>query len=140
MCFSIFKNGISGHSHQIKVENHEKLIFKTLKWEEAIVIFGFFRLFLINMESFRVQCFVPQFPEEFKDSWLDKSLGTFYERLKKYGTKNIKKVINLLSEYINIIHIWKEQRTSFPLQKTRSDLNDYKKRYKVPKIINIWLF
>ena len=107
---------------------------KTLEWEEAIVIFGFFRFFLINMESFRVQCFVPQFSEAFKDSRLDKSLGTFYESLKKYGAKNIKKVINLLSVYINIIHIWKEKRTSFPLQKTRSDLNDYIKRYKSAKV------
>ena len=67
------------------------------------MIFGFFRLFLINMESFRVQCFGPPFPEVFKDSRLIKSLGTFYESLKKYGAKNVKKVIDLHSEYFSII-------------------------------------
>ena len=78
---------------------------KTLKREEAIVIFGFFRLFLINMESFRVQCFGPPFPEAFKDSRLKKSLSTFYESLKKYGAKNIKKVIDLHSEYEELLYI-----------------------------------
>ena len=78
---------------------------KTLKLEEAIVIFGFFRLFLINIESFRVQCFGPPFPEAFKDSRLKKSLSTFYESLKKYGAKNIKKVIDLHSEHVSIIHM-----------------------------------
>ena len=57
------------------------------------------------MESFRVQCFVPPFLEAFKDSRLDKSWSTFYESLKKYDAKIIKKVIDLLSEYFNIIHM-----------------------------------
>ena len=104
---------------------------KTLNREEAIVIFGFFRLFLINMESFRVQCFGPPFPEVFKDSRLNKSLGTFYESLKKYGTKNIKKVINLLSEYQYYTYLKRaKNKLSIPLQKTRNDLNDYKKDIK----------
>ena len=68
------------------------------------------------MESFRFQCFVPPFPEAFKNSRLDKSWRTFYESLKKYDAKNIKIVIDLLSEYDNIIHQLKEEKTSFPLQ------------------------
>ena len=50
-------------------------------------------------------CFGPPFPEAFKDSRLNKSFGTFYESLKKYGAKNIKKVIDLYSEYVGIIHM-----------------------------------
>ena len=73
---------------------------KTLKWEEAIVIFGFFRLFLINMESFRVQCFVPQFPKAFKDSWLDKSLGTFYGSLKKYRRPTLCHIEKVISTWM----------------------------------------
>ena len=61
------------------------------------------------MESFRVQCFGPPFPEAFKDSWLKKSLSTFYESLKEYGAKNIKKVIDLHSKYVITCEKKKEQ-------------------------------
>ena len=73
------------------------------------MIFGFFRLFLINIESFRVQCFGPPFPEVFKDSRLNKSLGTFYESLKKYGAKNIKKVIDL-HRSMSILYICEKRK------------------------------
>ena len=54
------------------------------------------------------------FPEALKDSWLDKSLGTFYESLKKYGTKNIKKVINLLYQYYTYL---KRAKNKLPITK-----------------------
>ena len=105
MGFSIFEDEILGHSHLIKVENHEKLI-ENIEMRGSDCDFWIFQAFSDKYpKSFRVQSFVPPFPEAFKDSRLKKSLSTFYESLKKYGAKNIKKVIDLHSEYVSIIHI-----------------------------------
>ena len=72
-------------------------------------------------------------------SWTN-NVSTFYKSSQKYVSKNIKKVIDLLSIRINVIHQWKEERTGFSLQKTRSELSEHKKSYEIAKFVNIWLF
>ena len=62
MCFSIFENGISGHSHLLKVENHEKLIENITMMRGSDCEFWIFQAFSDKYGKFQNPMFCSTIP------------------------------------------------------------------------------
>ena len=90
------------------------------------MIFGFFRLFLINMESFRVQYFGPPFPEAFRGHrlsifeffssiWPLRGEGSRLMPLRKFENRNKSSCLSFASKFHDFPH--KPEQNHIPFAK-----------------------